>query len=339
MTDGAAPRLSVLLPCRDAHETIEEAIDSVLAQRGVALEVITVDDGSSDGSTALLRALAARHRALRVLRTDGVGIASALALAAREARADLLARMDADDVSLPERFARQVEHLDGAPRLGALGTRVSAFPEGDVQGGLRRYVRWQNGLLDAAAHRAQLFVESPLCHPSVVLRRAAYEAVGGYRSGPFPEDYDLWLRLDAAGYGLAKLDATLLRWRHHATRATLTDPRYARARFTELKAAHLARRVRGLGRPLDLWGAGQTGKRLARELERHGARVQRFIDIDPRKIGRSARGAPIVAPDALGAAGERTLVVAVGARGARDLVRGELDERGHVEGRDYLCAA
>jgi glycosyltransferase involved in cell wall biosynthesis len=305
----------------------------------VRAEVIAVDDGSRDGGPALVARLASKHSQLRALATPGVGIARSLVLAAREASAPLLARMDADDVALPGRLHAQEQAMLAVPELGALGTRVALFPEAEVQEGLRRYVQWQNGLLDPDAHRRQLFVESPLCHPSVMLRREAYTAVGGYRDGDFPEDYDLWLRLDAAGFGLAKLDATLLRWRHHPRQATLTDPRYARERFTAIKALHLARRIASLGRALDVWGAGQTGKRLVRELERHGMRAQRFIDIDPKKIGRHARGAPVVGPDALAAAGERTVVVAVGARGARDLVRRELDSRGHREGLDYLCAA
>ena len=87
-----------------------------------------------------------------------------------------------------------------------------------------------------------------------------------------------------------------------------------------------------------VWGAGPTGKRLARALERHGRRAERFVDIDPRKIGRIARGAPIVSPDGL-ERGAHTIVVAVGARGARDLIRAHLREVGFVEGDDYLCAS
>ena len=77
-----------------------------------------------------------------------------------------------------------------------------------------------------------------------------------------------------------------------------------------------------------MWGAGATGKRLARELEPHGVRAERFVDIDPRKIGSTARGAPIVAPEALAPPGAETIVIAVGARGARDLVRAVLERHG-----------
>jgi len=333
------PQVSVLMPCKDASDTLEEALDSVLSQRDVALEVLVVDDGSRDGSAELAGRVAARHRAVRVLGSPGHGLVAALNHGLGACTAALLARMDADDVCLPDRLAVQRDALARDPTLQVLGSRVEAFPEAAVAGGLARYLAWQNALLTPEAHAAQLFVEAPLCHPSVMLRREALLALGGYRDGPFAEDYDLWLRLDAAGARMAKLPEVLLRWRQHPARATLRDPRYALARFPELKAPFLARRLALQPRPLDLWGAGPTGKRLVRELEKHGVRVGRFIDIDPRKVGRSARAAPIVSPEALAGPGERWVVVAVGAAGARDLCRAYLDERGFREGPDYLCAS
>jgi glycosyltransferase involved in cell wall biosynthesis len=366
--DRARPEVSVLLPYRDARATLAEALDSILAQRDVALELIAIDDGSRDGGEEIVRALAARDSRIVALRTDSVGIASALNRGLTIARAELIARMDADDVALPLRLATQLDALRAQPGIAVLGTRVEVFaddapsarsaattregggpaalPVGreervplPVTEGMLRYVTWQNALLDPRAHRDQLFVESPLCHPSVMLRRSALDAIGGYRDGPFPEDYDLWLRLDAAGFALAKLPEVLLRWRQSDRAATRSDPRYALERFTPLKAPHLAARLRARPRLLDVWGAGQTGRRLARALEACGLRADRFIDIDPRKLGRQARGAPIEPLSALALPGERWLVVALGARGARDEARAYLADRGYSEGDDYLCAS
>jgi GT2 family glycosyltransferase len=282
--------------------------------------------------------IAARDGRVVRLSTGGVGIAGALAAAAAAARGELLGRMDADDVSLPGRLAAQAAVLDGDARLGAVGTLVEAFPDEAVGEGMRCYVAWLNALVSPESHDRDLFVESPLCHPSVMMRREALERAGGYREVPWAEDYDLWLRLHAAGYRIAKVPAVLLRWRQHARRATLCDPRYGLARFDLLKARYLAPRLRQMARPLAVWGAGKTGKHLARALGYEGVRAELFVDIDPRKIGRTARGAPIVAPEAL-PRGEHTVVVAVGTRGARGLVRGWLDAAGFVEGVDYVCAA
>ena len=332
--------VSVLLPYRDAADTVEEALDCVLAQRGVRLEVIAVDDGSRDEGPAKVARLAARHRALRPLSTSGLGIPGALNVAFAAASAPVLARMDGDDVCAPDRLRLQLEQLRAQPALGALGTEVEAFPDEAVEDGLRRFVAWQNALRTPEEHARQLFVESPLCHPSVMLRREALAQLGGYREGPFPEDYDLWLRLDAAGWALAKIAPVLLGWRHRPFRATFVDPRYSIDAFRAVKAPHLARRLSTLQRDrrLLVWGAGKTGKRLLRALEPHHVRAHAFIDIDPAKLGGHARGLPVRPPEGLRRETD-LVVVAVGARGARDLVRAHLDNCAFVEGSDYLCAS
>jgi glycosyltransferase involved in cell wall biosynthesis len=330
------PRVSVLLPYRDAGATVAEALESVLADSGIDLEVIAVDDGSRDDGPAIVAAIAARDARVHPIAAGGVGIAAALGRAATAARGELLGRMDADDVSLPGRLAAQAALLDADPTLGAVGTLVEAFPAEAVGEGMRRYVAWLNGLVSPEDHDRDLFVESPLCHPSVMMRRRALEAAGGYRDVDWAEDYDLWLRIHAAGFRLAKVPALGLRWRQHPARATLRDPRYALGRFPLLRARYLAPRLRA--RPLAVWGAGKTGRHLGRALAHEGVRAALFVDIDPRKIGRTAQGAPIVAPEDL-PRGAYTVVVAVGARGARALVRAWLDAAGFVEGADYVCAA
>ncbi len=324
--------VSVVLPYRDAEDTLRDALSSVLAQEDVALEVLAIDDGSRDRSAEIVGALAARDPRVRPLRTGGAGLIEALELGRREARGAWIARMDADDVALPRRLAIQRAALEAMPRVGALGARIEPF--GEVGEGMRRYVEWQCSLLTPEEHARDLFVEAPLCHPSVLLRRSALDEVGGWRDVGWAEDYDLWLRLDAAGWQLAKVPDVLLRWRVRSSSATFTHARYAPEALRAARAAFLAPRVR---EPLAIWGAGPTGRRLARALEAHGVRASRWIDIDPRKIGRTARGAPIAPPDALEHG--TFIVVAVGARGARQLVREHLRERGFVEGEDFVCAA
>jgi hypothetical protein len=222
--------------------------------------------------------------------------------------------------------------------LGAIGTQVVGFPTDVLGEGLRLYIAWQNAMITPEDHAREIYVESPLCHPSVMLRREALEHVGHYRDVGWAEDYDLWLRLHVAGWRLAKIPGVHLRWRHGDGRATFSHPRYALDRFIEAKAGPLAAHLSRLGRPLTVWGAGPTGKRLARELERHGCRAEQFVDIDPRKLGRIARGAPIVSPERL-ELGRHTVVVAVGARGARDLIRSHLRAAGFAEGNDFVCAS
>lgn len=335
---GAVPLVSVLLPYRNSAPTIEEALRSVLAERGVDMEVLAIDDGSTDRGPAIVAEIARADPRVIQGATGGVGIAAALAWGAARCRGELIARMDADDVSLPGRIEAAVALLESDPSLGLAATRVEGFPESALGEGLRRYIDWQNSLVTPADHARELFVESPVCHPSVVLRRAALEAAGGFTDVRWAEDYDLWLRIDAAGFGLAKVPRVLFRWRHREGRLTFSDGRYALPLFDQAKARYLAPKLRARGRPVTVWGAGKTGKRIARALEGHGIEASRFIDIDPRKIGGTARGARVFPPEAL-ARGDATVVCAVGARGARDLIRAHLAGRGFVEGEDFLFAS
>ncbi len=335
-----SPRASVLLPFRNVAETIVEAVESVLSDRELDVELVAVDDGSSDGGGALVRSIAARDPRVRLVRTEGLGIVGALELARAQAHpgSTLIGRMDGDDVALAGRLRAQIAHLDRRPEVALSATRVEAFPSSAVGEGLDRYVRWQNAALSPDDHRRELFVEAPVCHPSVLVRRDALARVGGYRETSWAEDYDLWLRLDEAGFSLEKLPEVLLRWRQREGRLTWTHARYEPERFYEAKARYVAPLIARAGRPLTVWGAGPTGRRSMRALEAHGLRASRFVDIDPKKIGRVARGVRIDPPEALSV--ERDCVlVAVGAQGARALIRARLDEWGFVERRDYFSVA
>lgn len=318
------------MPYRDAGPTVRRAAESVLAQTGVELELLAVDDGSTDDGPAQVRELARRDARVIPLEAGG-GLVPALERGRQAARAPLLARMDADDECLPGRFAAQVAALREAP--GLVATRVELF--GDHGEGMARYVEWQNTLLTPEAHARDLFVESPICHPSVALPAALLDAAGGYRDGDFPEDYELWLRLAERGATIRKVPMVGLRWRQHGASFSRTDGRYRPEAFRDLKAEYLARRLPE--RPLVVWGAGQTGKRFMRSLEPHGPRASRFVDIDPKKIGRQARGVPVIAPGAI-ESGDHVLV-AVGARGARAKVRAHLVGRGFEELTDFRCVA
>jgi glycosyltransferase involved in cell wall biosynthesis len=324
--------VSVLLPYRDAEDTIEEALASVLAE-DVVTEVIAIDDGSRDRGFSLVNSM---HDA-RIIhaRTEGVGVAGALREGLSRARGEFIARMDADDVSRPGRIAACVAMLAKDASLAVAACAVE--PIGDVTEGMRAYVEWQNAIVTRDDHARAMFVESPVCHPATTIRRAALDAVGGFRDAPWAEDWDLWLRLDAAGFGFAKIPEPMFAWRQRAESVTRRDPRCSIERLREARAHYLAPRLTAMRRPVAVWGAGPTGKRLARELERHGVRASRFIDIDPRKIGHVRRGVPVI--DRRDIDREHTIIVAVGARGARDLVRADLLERGFVEGTDFIAAA
>jgi hypothetical protein len=323
------PRVSVLLPVRDAGVWLQECLDSLARQTLDAYEVVAVDDGSRDGSGERLLARARLDPRLRVLR-----------LSLAEARAPVVARMDADDVAHPARLALQLERLERDRSVDVLGCRVEAIADpGRLPGpGMRAYVEWTNGLIDHDALARNRFVESPLVHPSVAMRAACLRRLGAWRDGDGPEDYELWLRAFDAGLGFAKLEEVLLAWRDSPGRLTRTDPHYTPERFLGTKLEALARGPLS-GRAAVIWGAGPIGKRWARALQARGVPLRAFVEVDPRKLGSRIQGAPVVGVSAASGFRDELHLAAVGQRGARERIRAEAAKLGFVDGRELIAVA
>ncbi len=167
---------------------VGEAVESILTQTAGDLELIVIDDGSTDRTPALLASV--RDPRLRVERQSRTGLTPSLNRAARLARAPLLARLDADDLALPERLARQRAFLESHPEVGLLGTAARAI---DATGREARVVCSPER--DSDIRRA-LLRENPFVHSSVVMRRAVFDRIGGYdETLEVAQDYDLWLRM------------------------------------------------------------------------------------------------------------------------------------------------
>jgi cellulose synthase/poly-beta-1,6-N-acetylglucosamine synthase-like glycosyltransferase len=174
-------------------------------------------------------------------------------------------------------------------------------------------------------------------------RRELVDNLDGYQEYGWPEDYDLWLRMAAAGVTFAKIPEVLVRWRDHPTRLTRSDSRYSVKNFLRAKAHYLARGPLAGRDAVIVWGSGMMGRRLGKCLLDENVPVVAFVDIDPKKIGRTRQGKPIISPDDFMAGWGRyqrpALLAAVGARGARELVRQQVNGFGLVEGRDWWAAA
>lgn len=334
------PLVSVLLPVRDAAATLPECLQSLRGQTLEAHEVIAVDDGSVDGSRALLEEAARRDPRVRVMDNRGRGLVDALNCAAALARAPLLARMDADDVAAPPRLELQAARLQRDPALGVLGCRVRLLPAPCLpHAGMDAYVAWLNELLLHEDIVRDLLVESPLAHPSVMLRGELLLSLGGYRDTGGPEDYDLWLRAHAAGARFAKCPEVLLDWRDSPTRLSRRDARYARARFQEAKLHALQRGPLRDGRAVVLWGAGPIGKGWARALKAAGHEVQAFVEVSPRRLGRHIHGIPVVPVEEAAAHRDALHMAAVGQPGARARIREAAAALGLRDGHELVAVA
>jgi glycosyltransferase involved in cell wall biosynthesis len=334
------PLVSVLLPIRNGASTLERCLSSLFAQTLRDHEVIAVDDGSVDGTGALLEGWQRRESRLRVVHTPPLGLVAALNRAASLARAGVLARMDADDTCAPDRLARQWSRLHERPRVDVLGTCVRMCREGGAGApGMQAYVEWQNALLDHDAMVADLWVESPLVHPTVMMTAATLRGLGGYRAFEGPEDYDLWLRAERAGLRFGKVDDVLLDWWDGPSRLTRSEPRYAAGRFFELKVEALDVRHLGGRAGVVLWGAGPIGKAWSRALRARGRRVLAFVEVHPRKIGTRVHEAPVLPVGEAASIVGALHLAAVGQPGRRAAIRSAAAAHGIDVRRDMIAVA
>ncbi len=327
------PEVSVVMPMFDAAATVHEAIRSVLDQKDVELELIVVDDHSSDDSRAVAESIADPR--LRVILNRGEkGVVGAANTGIIEAKAEWVARMDADDRSLPRRFWHQLQFAKQHPEIGVVTGLVRPIQS---QGeGMDRYVRWVNDLLGHDQIAANRFIESPVVNPSSMVRREWLERMSGYQDVSWAEDHDLWLRLLEGGCQIGRVDEVVLDWRDSPDRLTRSDPRYGDDARMEMRAHYISRMQGVRERGVIIGGAGPIGKLLARKLIDEKVEVHQFRDVNPKKHGQQIHGIPVVEADPLPQEKERPVLLgAVGVPGGREKVWAWAGRYGYREGVDF----
>ena len=237
----SAPSLTVLLPVYNAAEYVLEAAQSVLEQHGVDLELLCIDDGSTDNSLDLLRTL--HDERVRIEQNpSNLGLIATLNRGFELARGRYIARMDADDICMPGRLERQAAFLEANQDVGVCGMWIRTFGAG--QESIMRFPT------DPENVRARLFAYNPLAHPTVVLRRSLFDR-HGLRYAPeasHAEDLDLWMRA-AEHFALANLPQVGLRYRQHPGQVTSRHAPEQAATLRRLRLRQLERLLPGATKP------------------------------------------------------------------------------------------
>ena len=332
------PRVSVLLPALNAAQTLELSLKSVARQSFSDFECVVVDNGSRDFTLGVVQAFAQADPRFRAISVEERGIVRALDAGLRACRGAYVARMDADDVMHRDRLASQVAVLDAQPELSAVGCHVRLFPRRGLTDGMRGYESWLNAIDSPERLRAEAFVECPIAHPTLMIRRTVLFDFG-YRDRGWPEDYDLILRLLLAGHELGVVPRRLLGWRDGPARLSRTAPEYRSESITACKAAFLCESFLRDTEQYVLWGYGDTGRVLSRALSAHGRTPAHIVELHPGRIGQRIAGARVISPAELGSLPRRPLVVSVAGATPRSQIRSALFELGYAETVDFVCAA
>jgi len=320
------------IPVRNVGPWLNEALASLHAQTEPRWTATLVDDDSDDDTARIASEWAARDSRMTLIQRGRLGLVGALnAGVAEHGGAPFIARFDGDDICLPERLERQLSFLDQHPEVDVLDSRFGLDQADDqAQGGMLRYRRWHDGIESHSDFEREFLVENPICHPASIFRTSALSRLpdGGapYNEGDYPEDYDLWLRLFRAGARFHKLPERLVIWRDRPSRATRTDPVYRRDAFFALKWTHLRQQLDLGSERIAVWGAKRGGKPWIRALSQAGHPPVAVVDIDPKAVGNTRQGVPIVAPKDLPEQRPDRVLIAVGSIGARALIEQDLRE-------------
>jgi glycosyltransferase involved in cell wall biosynthesis len=257
---SATPRVTVSMTVFNGARFLRQAIASILTQTLHDLELIIVDDGSTDASAAIIADAARADRRIRFLRLEHGGIASASNQALAAARGAYFAPMDQDDIALPERLKRQAAFLDAHAEIAVVGAGARAVDEHG------------HPTPDAHVHpisadaRRDMHRRCAILHPASMMRTSVVRALGGYRPLlPYAHDYDLFLRI-GEGHSIANLPETLLHKRYHP------------GQVTRARAARPMQIVAGALAYMSHLGRSEDGTDIFRATETPVESGARFID-------------------------------------------------------------
>lgn len=337
-----ASLISVIMPVHNAGAYLEEAVASILNQKNIILELILVNDHSSDGAIEKLPKELTQDYRLKFVSSTSRGVVAAMAAGYAKAQGEYIARMDADDISLPHRLFEQLTYLQNNPEIGIAGGQIKIVSEFNIAKGFSLYEKWLNQLCSSEDIERELFIESPIPNPTAFFRRESYDLLNGYQDTEWAEDYDMWLRAHALGIKMGKPDGVLLHWREHDKRLTHNDSRYDNKLFIKARAYYLSHSYYLKERKAIIWGTGPIGVYIYDILVEQKIEVEAFIEVNPRRVGGLKRGLPVLHYSDLNryTHNNNALIIgAVGSRGARAEIRQALLNMGKEEGSDFLFAA
>jgi hypothetical protein len=241
------PLVSVAMVTRNVERFLAEAIESILGQTFKDFEFIILDFGSTDRSKAIAASYAAKDSRIKQHEIASCSLTEARNASCRVAQGQYIAIMDADDVSLPNRLALQVDFMEEHPQVGLLGALADCTNSEGKSLGFRVHL---NPPTEDEKIKLALRERSPFCQPTIMLRREAFEVAGGYRPVlAQAEDYDLFVRI-AERFRCAGLDHVVLNYRIHPQQLSMHKQRQQSLCMLAAQASAAARR-NGKPDPLD----------------------------------------------------------------------------------------
>ncbi len=333
------PKVTVILPFSNCERCINTAVRSILLQTYTNFELILVNNNSKDGTLDILSEFASEDARIKIVDAEKQSFVNALNTGLSYAKGKYIARMDADDISYPDRLKKQVEYLEKNTRVGLVACQVnhvSTMRTLKQLEGIKHYVDRNNQLITNEDIVVNRFVEAPVIHPTIMFRKSIINKFGGYLHGDFPEDYELFLRWIDNGIKMHKLPEVLYDWTDLPERVTGTDNHFTDQAFFEVKSRYIFKWLQENNQHhpnVVIWGAGKKSRQRFLILHELGIYAKFYIDLwaNPTYNVIQFQETP--------PAGRHFILSYVTNREAREQIKAFLVELGYLEGRDFLCVA
>ncbi len=327
--------VSILIPFKNTEPFLGECLDSIIAQTYQHLEVIAIDDSSSDQSHELVAQYSASDPRIKVLENNGQGIIPALQTGYAICEGQFITRMDSDDIMLPERLGEMIQSLQkfGEDHL-AVG-QVKYFSKEGIGAGYQKYETWLNGLTKTGSNYSDIYKECVIPSPCWMAFRKDFEKCGGFDSNRYPEDYDLAFRFYENNLKVIPCNEVLHKWRDHDHRASRTSQHYAQNYFLDIKIHYFLKLDFKPDKQLVVWGAGYKGKKIAKKLFTKDIDFVWLCD-NPKKIGQKIYGQSLAHFSKLASLKNPQVIVTVANTDEQKKIVSYLNKLGLIKPKDYF---
>ena len=314
---------------------MERAIKSIINQTYQDFECILIDNNSTDNSYAIATTLAKEDNRITITEESRQGVVFASNTGFQLAKGEFIARMDADDDAHPERLRLQAEFLEQYTEFGAVGGLVEYKSDFQSFTGFNKYVNWVNSVITYEQIKINRFIDSPIVNPSAMWRRETGKKHGMYKSGDFPEDYEMWLRWLEEGVKISKVPSYVLKWHDSKNRLTRNHSIYSDNAFYRIKTFYLSKWLEK-NNPFYpnavIWGASKTSRKRAALLESYGIKIDAYIDTKrTRQIGK-----PLIYYKNIEEPGKYFILVYVRQWHAKEQIKNFLHTKKYKEGEHFL---
>jgi glycosyltransferase involved in cell wall biosynthesis len=308
--------ISIVMPVKNAFKYLEECILSIQNQSLADWELIAINDNSSDDSIHILNKFSDSDSRIKVFNNDGKGIIDALILAYSKTEGEFISRMDADDKMHPNKLQMLSDSLRENPKA-IITAKVSYFSDTELGQGYLDYQNWLNQFIDQQNHYSGIYQECVLPSPCWMMTRSTLDALGGFKSLSYPEDYDLCFKAYQKNIQILGVNEILHYWRDYSERTSRNDPNYADNTFIGLKTRYFIACDNKSDQPLILWGAGKKGKKIARLLIESGTKFI-WATNNPKKLNVPIYDQQLVLDEEISDIKDAQLIIAIADRKASE---------------------